>query len=443
MKSRIYLFLFGMFILTTKVFSQEISPTFYGQNHWLEEGDEIGRPGYINLLWPQVKASGVKLVRIGGNHYLTLPERHRLDRMVDSIQAIGAEPIIQVPGTFNANQTKELVSYYNKSKRIPVKFWCIGNEPLHSQHNLSVEQVHAYILEIAPAIRAVDKNAKIFVFDEAIMIDSIYAEFCGGKRDVTGKDKNGNWLIDGFTFHNYPNGSDFDRDDVIFSGPVKIERQMKSLVKMMEAANLKHGRTGINKLLWGMTEVHVTYANPDREIAGYGNPSFLGGQFIAQIYGLGLKYKAFTVAPWCISEVDHIQTDFGYLGLPDEFHPRSSYYHTQIMSEYITGCFVESQTNQGYVKTISSMDNGQLSLLIMNQDNVNNYDFEIVSDEELLSLKPLIIKMSLKDKISYTSHIPNQTSMLLVFSKSGKLIKRITYGLSDNLVYGKPKIELL
>jgi len=33
-----------------------------------------------------------------------------------------------------------------------------------------------------------------------------------------------------------------------------------------------------------------------------------------------MELGAFTVAPWCISETDHAETDFGYLGLPPEFH---------------------------------------------------------------------------------------------------------------------------
>ena len=37
-----------------------------------------------------------------------------------------------------------------------------------------------------------------------------------------------------------------------------------------------HGRTGKEELVWGLTETNVTYANPNREISGYGNPKFPG-----------------------------------------------------------------------------------------------------------------------------------------------------------------------
>jgi len=63
--------------------------------------------------------------------------------------------------------------------------------------------------------------------------------------------------------------------------------------------------------MWGLTEVNVTYANPNREVSGTGNPSFLGGQFIAEAYGIGMKFGAFTVWSWCISETDHVSTDLG------------------------------------------------------------------------------------------------------------------------------------
>lgn len=436
-------FLLGCVVATLLVampvlHAQEISTYLYGQNHWMAGSDEQGRPGYLHLLWPRVQQSGVRLIRIGGNGYLRMPDRHRLDGMVDSVRQIGAEPMVQIPGTFTASQTIELVKYYSKQGR--VKFWCIGNEPLHKHHNLSIEQVYEYIMRIAPAIRKADENALVFVFDEAEMIDSAYAALCGGHLDVCGKGTNGKWLVDGFTFHNYPNGKDFGRDDVVFSGPRKIERQMVALVAMMEKANKKHRRIGKNRLLWGMTEVNVTYHNPNRDITGFGNPSFLAGQFLAEIYGLGAKYGAFTVAPWCICETDRIQTDFGYLGLPEEFYPRSSYYHTQLMSRYMKGYYIDSETNQGYVKTVASLNNDTLSIMIMNQDDLRGYEYEISSVKKF-STYPLSVFLNTEIKVNYQGVIPEQTTLLLQFSRSGMLTKRYVYGLKENLKNESPRSQ--
>ena len=95
--------------------AQEISPYLFGQNHWIAQGDEGTRVGYLHLLWPKVKESGIKSVRIGGNGYNhNLPERQRLTAMIDSIRNIGAEPILQVPEDFTAIQAMELVEYYTR-----------------------------------------------------------------------------------------------------------------------------------------------------------------------------------------------------------------------------------------------------------------------------------------------------------------------------------------
>lgn len=443
MKKCIYSFiLFCLCFSISNSYAQKISSYLYGQNYWIAEGDEKGRPGYIDLLWPQVEKSGIDLIRIGGNGYLDLPERKRLNQMVDSVQSIGAEPLLQIPRTFTAQQTRELVRYYNKSNRKPIKYWCIGNEPLHSQHNLKIEQVYTYIKEIAPAVKDVDENVKIFIFDEASLNEEAYRSFCGGIFDVTGKNPNGTWMIDGFAFHNYPNGHQFDRDDVIFTGPVKIKREVVSLKKMMKDANKKHNRVGDYELLWALTEVNVTYVNPDREISGFGNPSFLGGQFIAEMFALGMEYGAFTVSPWCISETDQVQTDFGYIGFPKEFYPRSSYYHTKMMSEYIVGNYVKSISNQGYVKTVASVTDSGLSILIMNQDNLRNFSFDIYSNANtLISDKPLFIALNTDINIDCEGYITNQTSLLLVFNREGRLTKKITYGLDENLKNLEPKLE--
>lgn len=431
--------IFLSFISSDAICQVKISKMLYAQNHWLANGDENNRPGYINLLWPKVKESGVKLIRIGGNGYLRMPERDRLNTMVDSIQNIGAEPLMQIPRTFTKEQVIELVRYYNKSDRKPIKFWCIGNEPLHKHHNLKIEQVYDYIMKISPAIREADKNVKIFVFDEAEMMESAYRRLCGGDLDVCGKDKNGNWLVDGFSFHSYPNGRDFDRNDVIFTGPKKIERQIVSLLKLTQKANKKHNRKGENQLIWGLTEVNVTYHNPDRDIRGFGNTSFLGGQFIAEIYGLGAKYGAFTVAPWCINESDRVHTDFGYIGAPEEFFPRSSFYHTQMMSRYICGDFINSHSNQGYVKTIASKNNGYIALMIMNQDDLRGYEYEVSSQKDI-GTSPLLISLDTNVNLNYKGTIPSQSTLLLVFSMNGEMMKKIIYSMENNL-NNEPPLE--
>ena len=178
MKSILFV-IFYFLVLNSNMYTQTISPNLFGQNHWIATGNEGNRVGYIHLLWPEVQASGIKTVRIGGNGCnRNLPERKRLSVMVDSIRRIGAEPLLQVPSDFTALQAMELVEYFTKTGEKRVKYWCIGNEPLlHDE--FTIEEVHQYIMRIAPAMKKVDPTIKIFVFDECELREKAYEAMCG------------------------------------------------------------------------------------------------------------------------------------------------------------------------------------------------------------------------------------------------------------------------
>jgi hypothetical protein len=413
--------------------AEPISPYLFGQNHWLADGNE-GRVGHLKDLWPKVKASGVKIVRIGGNGYeREFPDRTELNSMIDNIQGIGAEPLLQVPRFFTALQAKELVEYYTKNNKRQIRFWSIGNEPmLHDQN--TIEEVHEYLVRLGTAMREVSKDIKIFVFDEASLIESAYSRIIGGDLDITGLKVNGAWLVDGVTFHSYPNGKEFIRSDVVFTGPKKILDQILVLKKLMTLADDKYGRVGDSKLKWGITEFNVTYRNPNREISGIGNPSFLGGQFMAEIFGYAMEYGAFMANPWCINEVDDVATDFGYLGFPREFYPRSSYYHMQMMAQAMKGDFVPSENNHPSVKTIASRNEGGISILVMNQHVSSSFGFDLsLNGREMENSKELkiILKAGLDSNIE--GNISPQTSLLIEINSKGNVIKSTKYALTDNL----------
>jgi hypothetical protein len=426
--------------LTIGLNAQDISPFLFGQNHWIAEGDEGNRVGYLHLLWPKVRESGIQTVRIGGNGYNhNLPERKRLSAMIDSIRHIGAEPLLQVPEKFSAIQAMELVEYFTQPGEKRVQYWCIGNEPLLNKE-FTIDQVHSYILRIATAMKKVDPTIKIFVFDECELREQAYRDLCGGRLDITGLKENGGWLIDGFSFHKYPNGRDFNRDNVVFSGPETIRNQARALVRMMEEADKKHGRKGYAKLMWALTEVNVTYANPDREISGFGNPSFLGGQFMAEIFGIAMQYGCFTVNPWCISETDAVNTDFGYIGMPREFYPRSSYFHIQMMARNMKGRFMNTSSNQKYVKTIGSKSEDAISIMVMNQSQTDNFDFDIILNKNKKSIQSLTVNADASLDKNLSGTIENQTTMLFLFDAKGELTKQVIYGLKQNLKNQAPEL---
>jgi len=187
--------------------------------------------------------------------------------------------------------------------------------------------------------------------------------------------------------------------------------------------------------------VNVTYINPDREISGIGNPSFLGGQFIAEMYGIGLEYGAFTVNPWCLSETDRVRTDFGFLGLPSEFYPRSSFYHTQMMASHMKGNFLPSATSNSYVRSIATASDDEIVVMILNRDREKDFEFDLILNKDGMSPKPLIIHADAGLDKMISGTIPGQTTLMFVLSETGEILKQYTYGLIHNLKNLPPDIQ--
>jgi hypothetical protein len=442
-----------LLLFTVGASAQQISPWLFGQNHWIDEGDEEGRPGYIGVLWPKIAESGIKMVRVGGNNYNNIihplfaePDKKKMNGILDSIRGIGAEPLFQIPSGRGAecdltvDEVVALVKKYKYENGKGIRFYCIGNEPLLHDRG-GIQKVYDYVMKLAPAMKAADPTIKIFIFDECSLFEEPHERVVGGDLDLTGKDNNGRWMVDGITFHRYPCGGKFSRDDVVFTGPNSIRYQVGRLHEMMEKANAKNGRTGDNKLLWGLTEFNVTTSNPDREIAGIGNTSFLGGQFMAEIYGIGIENGAWTMTPWCISETDKVSTDFGYLGLPNEFYPRSSYYHTQLMALNMKGAFLPSTSSNSYVHTIATKSDDEICVMILNRDKYNDFNFDLILNNHKKSNKPLAVRANLGLDVAISGTIPNQTTILYLLSKSGEIKKQFTYGLTHNLKYLPPEVK--
>ncbi|MFA9393032.1 MAG: glycoside hydrolase family 44 protein [Prolixibacteraceae bacterium] len=408
-----------------------ISPYLFGQNLWLTNGAE-GRHGYIQeSLWPKVEASGVKIVRIGGNGYdQKLPGLDTLTAWVKSIKAIGAEPMLQVSKYETAEKAASVVKYFNVDQELYIKYWAIGNEP-YIIHHVPIEEISEYIKKTASAMKAVDPSIKIFAPDEAAYSNELYeALLLDDKKSVAGRDDNGNWYIDGVTFHNYPNGKDYNRSDVIFYSVSKMRNMMMNLKADIAMANEKYQRFGDDALMWGLTEFNITYRNPDNlGVEGIAVPSFINGQFWADVFGMAMEYGAFCVTPWCIQESDRNETYFGYISGPPEFTPHSTYYHMQMMAENMQGSYVKINTNHPYVKAFGAVNNETSTILLMNQSDQENVQFDLRKMNQPESQVGLSIQSSISIKANLKGTIAPNTTRLYEFDKNGKLIKALEYNL--------------
>jgi alpha-L-arabinofuranosidase len=107
----------------------------------------------------------------------------------------------------------------------------------------------------------------------------------------------------------------------------------------------------------------------------------------------------------------------------------------------LKGSYLTTSDNQKYVKTIASKSEDQIAILVMNQDQTTDFDFDIMLNKIGKSNKPLAIIADAALDVNFSGHVENQTSMLFVFDSKGILKKQIIYGLRHNLKNMKPDIK--
>ena len=133
----------------------------------------------VNKFGISPKTCGVKTIRIGGHAYdKNMPSNETLLDWVRKIQAMGAEPVLQVSKYQPAEVAAGLVRLFNVEKHEgikPIKYWNIGNEPW-LQANRPAQStmgalVETYFKPIAAAMKAVDSTIMIYGPNECDYMD--------------------------------------------------------------------------------------------------------------------------------------------------------------------------------------------------------------------------------------------------------------------------------
>ncbi|MBC6700141.1 carbohydrate-binding protein [Hymenobacter puniceus] len=418
---------------------QAISPYLAGQNAWMPTalGTQVFN-GQLDRLWPLVKQSKVKMIRIGGNGpNVNLVTNAQYIALIDSIRRIGAEPMVQVSegrGRLTAAQAAQVVQHVNITMRRNVKYWIIGNEPdLTAQPNPTpIPGVEAYIKAFASAMKAVDPSI-LTVGPENAGYNAYYPALVGGANDITGKDANGRYYIDIISFHTYAFGGNQTRPDVV-NAIQGVTSKVTNLVGLLAAANAKHNRTGASALRWALTEFNVNFDNPAvNTVEGVGAHSFINGQFWAEVFGVGMKYEALSMQPWSIHESNGGRglSDLGYIdGSGANFKPRSSYWHEMLVAENLHGTNLNATDNQALVKVVSSTDQGTTAVMVLNESDATAYDFTVqLSTAAVPGAAPLKINVPAGINAAYNDKIPAQCTLVLLFDAQGALTRKIVYSL--------------
>lgn len=439
----------GLFGATEKIAAQTIPATFFGQNAWMP--DSIGSKVYGGKLhqhWGAIKDSRAQVIRFGGiAPDREGPSRYQYIKMIDSIRARGMEPVMQVSfhdGKFNAQQAADVVQYVNVTKGRNVKYWVIGNEPDLEYSYTSASQVAAYIKPFASAMKAVDPSIKTIGPETAWFNEGIINGLTqpGGPHDITGKDASGRYYIDVISFHTYPFNGSQNRNDVVteLTKSGGFNDKLAYLNQRIGACNQHHGRSGGSALQTAVTEMNVNYKNNANDnVNGLGANSFIGGQFIAEMFGVGLKNGVDMMNIWSVIEGNNQELNIGYLDRTTGAK-KPAYYHFKMMAENFRGNYVNGTTNNNQVKVFGSKSSQLIQVLVMNQEQGSTLNYTVRLDKSnIAGNAALKINMDAGVNIEYNGAIGKETTQLLTFNAAGVLVKKTEYSITNALA-GQPPV---
>jgi PKD repeat protein len=442
------LVIFCLFLISNFSFGQSISSRLFGQNAWMP--DTIGTTFYNGKLhnnWGNIQASNSQTLRFGGigpDHHM--PTNYQYIKMVDSIRTRGMEPIVQVPFNnfeFTAAQAAAIVQYVNVTKGRNVKYWIIGNEPNLGYGYTTAAQVAAYIKPFATAMKAIDPTILIIGpelawFDQPI-IDGLTSP--GGANDITGRDINNRYYIDVFSYHTYPFNGSQTRSQVIskLTSVGSMKDNLAYLNTRIAACNSYHSRTGTAAIKTAITEMNINWQNPSIDnVSGLGASSFIGGQFVAEMFSVAMKYSVDIINLWSVIEGNSETLNIGYLDRTTGAK-KPLYHHFQMLAQNMNGNYANGTSTVTNVKTFGSKNGSEVKVMIMNQDLSANLNYTLRLNTGTVSgSNPLKMTIDAGLAVEYSDNIPNQTTLLLTFNSAGTLTRKCVYSLSGNALAGLP-----
>jgi len=417
LKYRFILFFLVIFIANNSN-AQNISPNLVGTNVW-----------YINpreQVWNLTKECGVKTIRIGGHAYdKKMPSNETLLDWVGKIQAMGAEPVIQVSKYQPAEVAVGLVRLFNVEKHegiSPVKYWNIGNEPWlqadRPEQSVMGALVEEYFKPIATAMKAVDSTIMIYGPNECDYMD-YYDDLFGGKNDISGKVPGHTYYYcDGLTWHRYPQGSG---DPAVEGANDFLDRIVKAKAKV-DLINIQHKRTGKDALQWGIGEYN---SKGGPEVHTWGN-----GQMFGAVLGWCMEYGAKYATSWSMFEHggDRKGSDFSFIDGAN-MTPRASYRHMEFVAKYFTGEFVKGTASDSSFMVYGAHDGDQLSVMIINRGFGEPKEYSLYLKDTKKRGAGLTFVVQGKRKDVYKDNIQPRATQVLIFK--GDSITKINYTSDD------------
>ncbi len=428
--------------------SKPLPTTFMGINAWMP--DSVGTTYYAGKLlnnthWSPTKAAKPRLVRIGGIAYdQRFFTNYQIIKLIDSIRAAGAEPLVQVPlwgGNFSAANAAAIVHYLNTTMSRNIRYFSVGNEP-NSVYNdtgkgfaansYTPVQYAAHVKAFSVAMKAIDPSLKI-VAGELAWYDATWVNaLIGGSADITGRDAaTGYDYIDIFSFHTYPFGSTTPTRAQVVSSMAAFEANLADIYTRINPINAKNTRA--NPLLYAVTEINIDWQNPAGDgLVGVGANSFLGGQWLAHAYTKAAQYGAAFVALWSVAEGgDGQATDIGFLSL-NTAAKKPLYHHYDIISKQFRDTIYTTTSNQVGVWAASAKMTDGWAVILSNTASSTDFTFSLRFDKTAStagnSLK-ININAAMNKEVQDT--LPQRATVVYFYSPKGHLRAKLVYKEGD------------
>jgi hypothetical protein len=426
MKLFLLILLLGVFKFIPNANAQKISPNLVGTNVWYSQLDQ--------KVWDLTKDCGVKTIRIGGHAYdKKMPSNETLLDWVKKIQAMGAEPVLQVSKYESADVAAGLVKLFNVDKHDgikPIKYWNIGNEPWlqadrPAQSAMGV-LVETYFKPISAAMKSVDSTILIYGPNECDLME-YYNDLFGGKNDIAGKvPGHSYYYCDGLTWHRYPQGNG---DPATVGANDMLVRIAKAKAKV-DQINIQHQRTGKDALQWGIGEYN---SKGGAEVHTWGN-----GQMFGAVLGGCMEYGATFATSWSMFEHggDRKGSDFSYID-GTNLTPRASYWHMQFVAKYFTGTYLKGISQDTNFMVYGAQDGDRISVMIMNRGFGEPKEYSLYTKAPKKKGPGLNLVILGKRKGVYKDAIQPRATQVLIFK--GNSLTKINYT-CDDFDNGRPPV---
>jgi len=307
--------------------------TSWSINYWQwapTYGDYV--PGTETL----VAAVTPSFIRVGGyNNDANTPDRfdeQQMDVLVAYANAIGAEPIMQVPVLLDAagnpataESAAAMVRYLNVTNSYGIKYFAIGNEPdLYSSQGLPADASQPAIPGYGPADYCATVQsfvAAMKAVDPAILIvgpDLSWKYQAGSASNdwLTPIMQACGDLFDIVSIHRYPFSATKATLSSAALDATKYRQTIASVRAILEA-------TGYGQKPLALTEMNVAYdANTCVLDASTGTVG--SALWLADSLGTSMQLGLWTSALWAIADVD--SWSLGFIGGPPAHQPRPEYY---------------------------------------------------------------------------------------------------------------------